>query len=408
MKIFNLALVLISFLFFGCNLEPLPLDPFDKELKFDEFDKVELFNAFELKNTDIVVGGRAKVKSTQKYDAILVRFDKNGLQKDYATFDSGGGLDDEIVSLTIDNTENIYLAGRQKDNSNVYKGLIFKIQTDGKFQSVWVKTYEEIKSRVTYSQILYTAEQLVVIKGIIDGKDAINDNSGYFKLSTNGDNKTCMYAYNESFYPYNSQDAVVNGNKIVFVGCAGATGKANGGSNVFTFDINTSCTTPLRKTDFGKLSDGDFDCAGCVAIGSDGNIIAIVNSNVAAPKNNLFKPYFVKMNSSNLSIVNNATYKQGLPTDLSNDKSGTSSIVGTNDGNYFYATNFSDNLGGNIYSKINKGKIDDSSIPIEIKKLDGWNTRKIITVSNGNFILLSARAEQINRVIRINSFGKTL
>jgi hypothetical protein len=200
MKIFNLALVLISFLFFGCNLEPLPLDPFDKELKFDEFDKVELFNAFELKNTDIVVGGRAKVKSTQKYDAILVRFDKNGLQKDYATFDSGGGLDDEIVSLTIDNTENIYLAGRQKDNSNVYKGLIFKIQTDGKFQSVWVKTYEEIKSRVTYSQILYTAEQLVVIKGIIDGKDAINDNSGYFKLSTNGDNKTCMYAYNESFY----------------------------------------------------------------------------------------------------------------------------------------------------------------------------------------------------------------
>ena len=361
-----------------------------------------------MRNTDIVVGGRVKIKSSQKYDAVLIRFDKNGILKEYSSFDSANGFNDEISSLAIDNSENIYLAGRQKDNNGVFKGLIFKIQTSSKFQSVWAKTYEEIKSRVTYSQILYSNDQLVIIKGLINGQDAFNDNSGYFKLTTNGENKTCLYTYNEPFYPYNSQDAVVNGSKIIFVGCAGAMGKAAGGSNIFSFDLNNNCTNPLRKSDFVKLSDGDFDCMGCVAIGSDGNIIAIINSNISAPKNFYFKPYFIKLSPANFSIVNNQTYKKGLPSDTLNAKNITTSIVSTNDGGYIFSSNYSDNSDNPLYSKLIKGKLDDLTSPIELKKIDSWHIAKIISISGGNFILLSGRAEQSNRVLRINSIGQTL
>jgi hypothetical protein len=401
-KLFFASIACMGLSLCSCRFEPLPIDKFDRTLtNLDPtFDRIFLEDLVQLSNKDIVGGGRVLLK-TGKYDALLVRLNAFGDVKEVAHFDSDSQADDEIASMTMDESENIYLAGRQKAANATFKGLFFKISTKNRFEKKWHKLGENLVSRTNYSKILYNTPNLMVMRSTLIGGDQTNGPAGYFIIDTTATNKTC--ATNFDYYDVHGLQQIQD--KMVFGGVSYLTNPA--GPSVVTLFDPATCTK-THRTSFGNITaQSEFNFVGALSAASDGSIYTIIGANT--PNKSLyFRPFFFKLKpDATLTVLNAQTANVELPSDTVMQRMSCEAMLATNDNGFVYAVNYFSPNPDTFYTAISKRNSTFTNQlmwqnPVIVHRA---HTKKLIPIDNNEFLLLCGRSAEMNRVIKINSKG---
>jgi hypothetical protein len=406
-------LSLMILLDMGCRLEPLPMPPFDYTLSNLDplFDKIYLYDAVQLRNKDIIAAGKVLLK-TGEFDALVLRLSASGQVKQVAHFNSEGDWDDEITSMTIDNNENIYMAGRVRSPDLIFRGIVFKIGTNDSLYKIWHRMYPTpLSPRSTLSRIIsYNQEELTVLRGTLSGQEK-PDSAGFFRIDSMGWVRGCKQTYRY----YDVRGAALIKKQIVFGGVAYNLTNAAGPGIV-------SCLEPLNcgiqhRSHFTEVNS-EFNYIADVARGSDGHVLAILNANhyennhATPSKRYYFHPYFIKMlPQPGLPVVNDQTAYIELPSDTAMERHSVSSLIGTQDGGFIYASNYTNHeVYNDFYAKITKRSTNLEAgmmwgAPL---KLPQTSVFKIIPLADNAILLLAGRSfeVEINRMIRVNSQGE--
>jgi hypothetical protein len=404
----------------SCHLDPLPILPFDHTLtNLDPlFDKIYLYDATQLRNKDIIAVGKVHLKTGQ-FDALAIRLSINGEVKEVAHFNSEANWDDEISCMTIDSNEHIYMAGRVRDPNLIFRGIVFKIGTRDSLHKIWHRMYPPpLSSRSTLSRIIaYNPSELIVLQGTLSGQEPLPPppakTAGFFKIDSMGWRRNC-----EQYYRYyDIRGATLIQKQVVFGGVAYDMGNVTNPAEPGIVSSLEPLTCSIQhRTHFTEVHS-EFNYIADVARGSDGHVLAILNANYAGtppaiPKKRFyFRPYFIKMlPQSGLPVVNDQTAYLELPSDTAMERHSVSSVIGTQDGGFIYASNYSNHeILNDFYAKITKRSTHLGAgvmwqTPL---KLPQTSVFKIIPLADNALLLLAGRnfEEAINRIIKVNSHG---
>ena len=397
----------------GCRLEPLPLTPFDYLLtNLDpSFDKIYLYDAAQLRNKDIIAVEKVLLK-TGEFNALAIRLSASGQVKEVTHFNSEAHWDDEISCMAIDSTENIYMAGRVRDPNLIFRGIVFKISTKDSLRKIWHRMYlPPLSPRSTLSRIIsYNQEELTVLRGTLGGQEPADSSAGFFRIDSMGWMRSCS----QNYPYYDVRGATLIGKKVVFGGVAYHVSQPTGPSIV-------SCLEPLtcsiqHRTHFTEVQS-QFNYIADVARGSDGHILAVLNANYLEPNQRFsrkpfyFRPYFIKMlTNPGIPVVNNQTAYIELPSDTIMGRHSVSSLIGTQDGGFIYASNYTNHeVFNDFYAKITKRStsLGAGVMWAQPLKLPQVNVHKIVPLADNAILLLAGRnlEVEINRIIKVNSTG---
>jgi hypothetical protein len=406
-KVFFTSIACMGLWLGSCQFEPLPIEKFDRTLQNLDptFDKLFLEDLVQLSNKDIIAGGRVLLK-TGKFDGLLVRLNPFGDVKEVAHFDSGNLMSSEMAAMAMDENENIYLAGRQRATDGTFKGLLFKISTQNRFEKCWQKIGETLGSRTNYTKLSYKSPHLTIMRSHIIGPEVQNGIAGYLTMDTAGVEKSC----NASFAYYDVHSVLQVQNKIAFGGVSYLSNPA-GPSVVTLLDPNTC--TKTHRTSFGRITEtSEFNIVSALSAAPDGTIYTIVSANQRGrpDRNYYFRPFFFKLKpDANLTILNGQTADIELQSDTVMQKMSCSDMHATNDNGFIYALNYSSVTPDSFYTKIWKR---NSTFPTQVLWenplfLSNTQTKKIVPIDNNEYLVLCGRnlETEVNRVIKINSKG---
>ncbi|MEY4937360.1 MAG: hypothetical protein RIS64_3719 [Bacteroidota bacterium] len=402
-------------LFIACRLEPLPMPPFDYLLtNLDpSFDKIYLYDAAQLRNKDIIAVGKVLLK-TGEFNALAVRLNSNGQVKEVKHFNSEAYWDDEIFCMTIDSSENIYMAGRVRDPNLIFRGIVFKISTKDSLHKIWHRMYPPpLNSRLTLSRIVsYNQEELTVLRGTLSGQERLDTTAvaGFFRIDSMGWIRSC----NQNYPYYDIKGAALIHKQVVFGGVAYNVSRQDGPGIV-------SCLEPLtcsvqHRSHFAEVHS-EFNYIADVARGSDGHILTVLNANFLEPNQSIpqkrfyFRPYFIKMlPQMGLPVVNDQTAYIELPSDTIMERHAVSSLIGTQDGGFIYASNYTNHeVFNDFYAKITKRStnLGAGMMWTEPLKLPQTSISKIVPLADNAILLLAGRnlEVEINRIIKVSSQG---
>jgi hypothetical protein len=399
----------------GCRLEPLPVPPFDHVLTDldPSFDKIYLYDAAQLRNKDIIVAGKVLLKTGQ-FDALTIRLNAEGHVKEVAHFNSEGDWDDEISCMTMDSSENIYMAGRVRDPNLIFRGIVFKIGTKDSLHKIWHRMYPPpLSPRSTFSRIIsYNQEELTVLRGTLSGQEPPDNSAGFFRIDTMGWIRGC----NQNYSYYDVRGATLIKKQIIFGGVAyNLSNAGSGGPGIVSCLEPLNCAIQHRK--HFTETHSEFNYIADVARGADGHILAILNANylelnqTIPRKRFYFRPYFIKMlPQSGIPVVNDQTAYIELPSDTAMERHSVSSLIGTQDGGFIYASNYTNHeVFNDFYAKITKRSTNLGAGMMweQPLKLPQTNVFKIVPLADNAVLLLAGRSfeVEINRIIKVNSQG---
>ncbi|MEO0043391.1 MAG: hypothetical protein RL329_2839 [Bacteroidota bacterium] len=397
----------------GCRLEPLPIAPFDYTLTHldPSFDKIYLYDAVQLRNKDIIATGKVLLK-TGEFDALAIRLSGFGQVKEVAHFNSESNWDDEIACMAVDSLENIYLAGRVRDPNLIFRGIVFRISTQDSLHKMWHRMYPPpLSARSTFSKIVsFNPEELTVLRGTLSGQEPPDRSAGFFRIDSMGWLRGCDQYFNY----YDVKGAILLKQQVIFGGVSYGLGTSGGPGTISRLDP-LSCTIQHR----GHFTEvhSQFNYMADIARGADGHILAILNANhlennqTIPTKPYYFRPYFIKvLPKIGLPVVNDQTAYIALPSDTAMGRHSVSSLIGTQDGGFIYASNYTNHeVSNDFYAKIYKRSTNLGAgamwqTPL---KLPQTQVLKIIPLADNSVLLLAGRSfeVEINRIIKINSQG---
>jgi hypothetical protein len=182
-----------------------------------------------------------------------------------------------------------------------------------------------------------------------------------------------------------------------------------------------SCLEPLtcsvqHRSHFAEVHS-EFNYIADVARGSDGHILTVLNANFLEPNQSIpqkrfyFRPYFIKMlPQMGLPVVNDQTAYIELPSDTIMERHAVSSLIGTQDGGFIYASNYTNHeVFNDFYAKITKRStnLGAGMMWTEPLKLPQTSISKIVPLADNAILLLAGRnlEVEINRIIKVSSQG---
>jgi hypothetical protein len=396
MKILNLAFLLIAFLFFGCDLEPLPL-----EKPKDSFDLVinppsgytasPLVDGVQLKNGDFVVLGRA-VKSSVG-DIFLARFDKEGKQiLKSEVFDAG--KDEEISNLAIDNDENIYVAGSSFSTTST-NGMLAKFSTkDGNITKLWIKTieYGVLPNNSWFARVLFDNGQLYIVEGLRFGNNT--SNYGLLKLDTEGVVQSSCTTTGK-IPSLVTLDATILNSKIYVCGHT-----AISKSTQLTWINSNLCTTPTRLN-YSLTPATGFDAAR--AISTNGTHSFILSNDQSSI--NIYKPIIMRTDINALTETGSPRRNIDPTTFVSNLKSYQGKNINQNGSNVLlYIGSYSINADNQEYTdfrRIEVASFGDMWASLKIHKL---TSEQVLAAQDGGYLLIG-KSGDFGKVVKTNSGG---
>jgi Beta-propeller repeat len=389
MKILNLAFLLIAFLFFGCNLEPLPLEiPKDSfDLRIDPpsgYTLSSLIDGVQLKNGDFVVIGRT-VKNAAG-DILVARFDKEGKQIiNLKVFNSGG--DEVPSSIAMDIDENIYVTGNSSTN-----GLLFKISTkSGGIDSVWTKTqvYGTLPNNSWFARILIENSQIYLVEALKSGGST--DNYGIRRLDLEGvASPLCTTGKVNSFVVL---DAIVLNGKIYACG--------HTSSSVQTSWLTSShCTAPILKN-YVLPTATSFHAARSL-IANSSYVFMLSNDQ---PPGTIYKPILYRCDPSTLSQTGNITTIDPS-VEVSNLQSfqGWAMCLGNTGTNILLTINYSVNGDNKVYTQLRN--VETGALNKVWAKSHNINSTQVINAQDGGNLIIGNAEGSIGKVIKTNSIGE--
>jgi hypothetical protein len=396
MKILNLALLFVSFLFFGCNLEPLPL-----ETPKDSFDLVinppsgytasPLVDGVQLKNGDFIVLGKA-VKSSVG-DIFLARFDKEGKQiLKSEVFDAG--KDEDVSNLAIDNDENIYVAGSSFSTSST-NAMLAKFSTkDGNISKLWIKTqeYGVQPNNSWFARVLFDNGQLYIVEGLKFGNNT--SNYGLLKLDTEGIVQSSCTSTGK-IPSLVTLDATILNSKIYVCGHT-AVSK----STQLSWMNSSLCTNPTRLN-YSLTSATGFDAAR--AISTNGTHTFILSNDQSS--SNIYKPIIMRTDINALTETGSPRRNIDPTTFVSNLKSYQGKIINQNGSNALlylgsYSIN-SDNQEYTDFRKIEVAAFGDIWATLKTHKL---TSEQVLAAQDGGYLLIG-KSGDLGKVVKTNSGG---
>jgi hypothetical protein len=396
MKILNSTFLLVAILFFGCDLEPLPL-----EKPKDSFDLVvnppsgytasPLVDGVQLKNGDFVVLGKA-VKSSLG-DIFLARFDKEGKQiLKSEVFDAG--KDEEISNLAIDNDENIYVAGSSSNTSST-NGMLAKFSTkDGNITKLWIKTieYGSLPNNSWFARVLFDNGQLYLVEGLRFGNNT--SSYGLLKLDTEGVvQSSCT---NTGKIPsLVTLDATISNSKIYVCGHTG-TSK----STQLTWINNSLCNNPTRLN-YTLTSGSGFDAAR--AVSTNGTHSFVLSNDQSS--SNIYKPILMRTDINVLTETGSPRRNIDPTTFVNNLKSYQGKTINQNGNNeLLYVGSYSINSDNQEYTdfrKIEVAAFGDLWAALKSHKL---TSEQVLTAQDGGYLLIG-KSGDFGKVVKTNSGG---
>jgi hypothetical protein len=304
------------------------------------------------------------------------------------------------------------MAGRVRDPNLIFSGVVFKLSTKDSLRELWHRIYlPALSPRSTLSRIIsYNQEELIVLRGTLSGQEPPDNSSGFFRIDAMGWTRGC----NQYYHYYDVRGATLIKKQVVFGGVAYNI-SSSGGPGIVSCLEPLTCTVQHRSH-FTEVHS-EFNYIADVARGSDGHILAILNANYleanqSIPKKRFyFRPYFIKMLPLlGIPVVNDQTAYIELPSDTAMERHAVSSVIGTQDGGFIYASNYTNHeVFNDFYAKITKRStsLGAGMMWQQPLKLPQTNVFKIVPLADNSVLLLAGRSfeVEINRIIKVNSQG---
>jgi hypothetical protein len=392
----------------GCEFgpEPIPIH-FDLRLSgdtlasFKPFSKVQIRDAVQLKNKDIILGGEVQLISG-KFDGIVIRVSNQGTIKEILQLDSNSG-DDLITSMAMDEDENIYLGGRQRDINVVHKGLIFKVSTAGSLTKTWHKIYDFMQERLTY-KIIYKEPKLFVMRSALSGPGVFQGQSGYFSLDTSGVVRSCQ----KTLGYYDMLSYVRFQDKVVFGGLSGLA-QDPWTEPMVSIIKPSDCAYLKNRSNFNAPHNGiAFSYLAALDIGPEGYIYGIMNR-IDAGRNTFFHPYFVQLASdTSLAFRNTNTMNTRLDVDTTQVQGSCGAMVSGSDGSFIFAMNY---INGNEdqyrTDLLKRNAYFPDQRMWKTLTFDKAHTSKLVKLPDSKYLIICGNATHgQHRIIRVDSKGE--